>query len=86
MLKGLGRAQANDAGWLLFDGTYVTYPQYKKEWWAYRRSYHAHVRDELVCQTLKEKEPGPIHEGPGRDVEDMSEVWDIFDSYYARPE
>ncbi len=44
------------------------------------------MRDELVCQTLKEKQPGPIHEGPGRDVEDLSEVWDIFDSFYARPE
>jgi hypothetical protein len=53
LLKGLGRAQANDAGWPQFDGTYVTYPQFKKEWWAYRRTDYAHVRYELVCQTLK---------------------------------
>jgi hypothetical protein len=30
-------------------------PQILEEWWAYRRTYHAHVRDELGCRTLKEK-------------------------------
>jgi hypothetical protein len=30
-------------------------PQISEEWWAYRRTYHAHVRDELVCRTFKEE-------------------------------
>ncbi len=34
---------------------YVEYPRFRKEWWAYRQTYHGHVRDELVCRSLKEK-------------------------------
>ncbi len=58
LLKNLGGAQANDAGLPLFDRKYVTYPQFKKEWWAYRRIYHAYVTKELVCRTVMEKSLG----------------------------
>jgi hypothetical protein len=55
LMQGLMGAQANDRGWPPFSGKYVEYPRFRKEWWAYRQTYHGHVRDELVCRSLKEK-------------------------------
>jgi hypothetical protein len=55
LIRCLSGAQANDSGWPLFTGKYVEYPQFRKEWWAYRGTYHGHVRDELVGRMLKEK-------------------------------
>ncbi len=55
LLRGLEEAQPTDTGWQHFEGKYIAYPHFAKEWWLYRRTYHAHVRDELVYQTLKEK-------------------------------
>jgi hypothetical protein len=51
----LAGAQANDSGWPTFNGKYVEYPLFRKEWWAYRQTYHGHVRDELACRSLKER-------------------------------
>jgi hypothetical protein len=53
LMRGLMGAQANDSGWPMFSGKYVEYPCFRKEWWAYRQMYHGHVRDELVCRSLK---------------------------------
>jgi hypothetical protein len=53
LMQGLMGAQANDSGWPMFNGKYVEYPRFRKEWWAYRQTYHGHVRDELVCRSLK---------------------------------
>jgi hypothetical protein len=55
LLHCLGEAQANDSGWPSFKGKCVEYPKFKKEWWAYQRTCHAHVRDELACWVLKDK-------------------------------
>ncbi len=55
LMRGLMNAQANDNGWPTFSGKYVEYPRFRKEWWAYRQTYHGHVLDELVCRSLKEK-------------------------------
>ncbi len=52
LMHGLIGAQANDSGWPTFGGKYVEYPRFRKEWWAYRQTYHGHVRDELVCRSL----------------------------------
>jgi hypothetical protein len=46
LLRGLGEAQANNSGWPVFEEKYVEYPKFKKEWWAFQRTYHAHVSDE----------------------------------------
>jgi hypothetical protein len=55
-LSGAWRGeQANDSGWPVFNGKYMEYPRFRKEWWAYRETYHGHVRDELVCFSLKER-------------------------------
>ncbi len=55
LMRGLVGAQANDCGWPTFSDKYLEYPCFRKEWWAYRQTYHGHVRDELVCRSLKEK-------------------------------
>ncbi len=34
---------------------FVAYPLFKKEWWVYRRTCHANIRNELMCHMLKEK-------------------------------
>jgi hypothetical protein len=50
LVRCLGGAQANANGASLFficpifKGRHVEYPKFKKEWWAYQRMYHAHVR------------------------------------------
>jgi hypothetical protein len=53
-MRGMMNAQANDSGWPTFSGKYVEYPRFRKEWWAYRQTYHGHVCNELVCHSLKE--------------------------------
>ncbi len=55
LMQGLMGAQANDSAWPTFSGKSVEYPRFRKEWWAYRQTYHGHVRDELVCRSLKER-------------------------------
>ncbi len=52
LIQCLSGTQANDSGWPVFSGKYVEYPCFRKEWWAYRRMYHVHVRDELVSRKV----------------------------------
>ncbi len=40
-MRGFGHMQANDSGWHAFDGRYAGYPRFKKEWRAYRETYHS---------------------------------------------
>jgi hypothetical protein len=86
LLRNLGRAQADDAGRPLFNGKYVTYPQFKKERWAYWRTYHAHIREELICRALKVKCLGPNLKALVGDVEELDELWDMLDICYDQPE
>jgi hypothetical protein len=55
LIRCLNSAQANDSRWSMFAGKYVEYPQFRKEWFAYRGTYHEHVRGELVGLMLTEK-------------------------------
>jgi hypothetical protein len=43
LMRGWGQLKANDSGWPKFDGRYATYPRFKKEWIAYRETYHSAV-------------------------------------------
>ncbi len=56
-------AQANDSGWPTF-----------KEWWAYRQTYHGHVRDELVCRSLKERSLASHVRLLVNDIDDLREA------------
>ncbi len=76
MMRGMMNAQANNDGWPTFSGKYVEYPRFRKEWWSYRQTYHGHVRDELVCRSLKEKSLASNIRLIVNDIDDLREVWE----------
>jgi hypothetical protein len=82
----LSGAQANDSSWPVFKGSYVEYPDFRKEWWAYRRTYHRHVRDELASCMLKEKSLSGSVRSMVNDMEDLHEIWDTLEMCFDRPE
>jgi hypothetical protein len=86
LMRGLVWAQANDNGWRTFGGKYVEYPRFRKQWWAYRQTYHGHVRDELVCHSLKEKSLASSVRMVVNDIEDLREAWGTLDTCFDRPE
>jgi hypothetical protein len=71
MLWGLRGEQANDAGWQRFSSKYVTYPRFRKEWWAYRRPTS---QMSGTGHTLKEKCLTPGTKSMVGDMEDLGEV------------
>ncbi len=86
LIRCLSGAQANDSGWPVFTGKYVEYPRLRKEWWSYRRTYHGHVRDELVSRVLKEKCLLGSVKNMVNNIEDLQEIWDTLDTCFDRPE
>jgi hypothetical protein len=54
-VRGFGHMQANDSGWPIFDGRYASYPRFKKEWRAYRETYHSAVNNDLAASALRDK-------------------------------
>ncbi len=86
LMRGMMNAQANDNGWPTFSGKFVEYPRFRKEWWAYRQTYHGHVRDELVCRSLKEKSLASNVRLIVNDIDDLREVWDTLNTCYDRPD
>ncbi len=79
-------AEANDSGWPTFSGKYVEYPRFRKEWWAYRQTYHGHVRDELVCRSLKERSLASSVKVLVNDIDDLREAWNTLNMCFDRPE
>ncbi len=47
---------------------------------ALRKTYHTHVRDELVSRTLKEKCLSAAVKMLVGDMEELEEVWETLDS------
>jgi hypothetical protein len=86
LMRGMMNAQANDNGWPTFSRKFVEYPRFRKEWWAYRQTYHGHMRDELVCRSLKEKSLAGHARQTVNDIDDLREVWDTLDTCYDRPD
>jgi hypothetical protein len=43
-MRSFGQMRANDSGWPTFDGRFVSYPRFKREWGAYRQTYHTRGR------------------------------------------
>jgi hypothetical protein len=79
LLRGIRGAQDKDMGWLYFNGVYSMSPIPNSGGNDERIGmYHTHVRDELVCRTLREKcqaknakeGAGGQHGRPGRGVGD----------------
>jgi hypothetical protein len=86
LMRGMMNAQANDSGWPTFSGKYVEYPRFRKEWWAYRQTYHGHVRDELLCCSLKERSLASHVRLLVNDIDDLREAWNTLDTCFDRPE
>ncbi len=86
LMRGMMNAQANDSGWPTFSGKYVEYPRFRKEWWAYRQTYHGHVRDELVCRSLKERSLASHVRLLVNNIDDLRETWNTLDTCFDRPE
>jgi hypothetical protein len=55
-------------------------------WWAYRQTYHGHVRDELVCRSLKERSLASNVLLLVNDIDDLREAWNTLDTCFDRPE
>ncbi len=64
----------------------MEYPRFRKEWWAYRQTYHGHVRDELVCRSLKERSLASNVHLLVNDIDDLREAWNTLDTCFDRPE
>jgi hypothetical protein len=86
VLRGWGQLKANDSGLPTFDGRYASYPQFKREWTAFREMYHSVVNDHLAAKTLREKcEKGDALRMVSH-LDDLQEIWDTLDTCFERPE
>jgi hypothetical protein len=85
-MRSFGQMQANDSGWPTFDGRYVSYPRFKKEWEAYRQTYHSAVSNYLAARTLRDK----CLQGDALQMvshlDDLREMWETLDTCYERPD
>jgi hypothetical protein len=85
-MRSFGQMRANDSGWPTFDGRYVSYPRFKKEWRAYRQTYHSAVSDDLAARTLRDR----CLQGDALQMvshlDDLCEMWETLDTCYERPD
>jgi hypothetical protein len=85
-MRGFGHMQADDSGWPVFDGRYASYPRFRKEWRAYRETYHPAVNNDLAARALWDKclKGDALH--MVSHLDDLQEMWDTLDTCYERPE
>jgi hypothetical protein len=50
--------------------------------WVYRQTYHGHVRDELVCRSLKKRSLASNVKILVNDIEDLREAWNTLDTCF----
>jgi hypothetical protein len=85
-MRSFGQMQANDSRWPTFDGRYVSYPRFKKEWETYRQTYHSAVSSDLAARTLRDK----CLQGDALQMvshlDDLREMWETLDTCYERPD
>jgi hypothetical protein len=77
-------ARANDAGWPKFDGRYVTYPRFKRDWLAYVESYHVHAKREILVRSLKEISLSASARMAVLGTEDLEDIWKTLDVHFNR--
>ncbi len=85
-MRGFGHMQANDSGWPTFDGRYASYPRFKKEWRAYRETYHSAVNNDLAARALRDKCIKGDALRMVSHLDDLQEIWETLDTCYERPE
>ncbi len=86
LIRCLAGAQANGSGWPVFNAKYVEYPPFRKQWWAYRQTYDGHVRDELMCRSLKARSLASGVRILVNDIQDLRKARDTLDMCFDRPE
>jgi hypothetical protein len=86
VLRGWGQLKANDSGWPTFDGRYASYPRFKREWIAYRETYHSVVNDNLAAKALRDKCIKGDALRMVSHLDDLQEIWDTLDTCFERPE
>jgi hypothetical protein len=74
-MRGFGHTQANDS-----------YPRFKKEWRAYRETYHSTVNDDLAARALRDKCVKGDALRMVSHLDDLQEIWETLDTCYKRPE
>jgi hypothetical protein len=85
-MRGFGHMQANDSGWPAFDGRYASYLRFKKEWRAYRETYHSAVNNDLAARALRDKCLKGDALRMVSHLDDLREMWETLDTCYERPE
>jgi hypothetical protein len=85
-MRGFGHMQANDSGWPAFDGRYASYPRFKKEWRAYRETYHSAVNNDLAARALRDKCLKGDALRMVSHLDDLREMWETLDTCYESPE
>jgi putative ubiquitin-RnfH superfamily antitoxin RatB of RatAB toxin-antitoxin module len=85
-MRGFGHMQANDSGWPAFDGRYASYPRFKKEWRAYRETYHSAVNNDLAARALRDKCLKGDALWMVNHLDYLREMWETLDTCYERPE
>jgi hypothetical protein len=85
-MRGFGHMQANNSGWPMFVGRYASYPRFKKEWRAYRETYHSAVNNDLAARALRDKCLKGDALQMVSHLDDLREMWETLDTCYKRPE
>jgi hypothetical protein len=85
-MRGFGHMQANDSGWPVFDGRYASYPRFRKEWRAYRETYHSAVNNDLATRALRDRCLKGDALQMVSHLDDLREMWETLDTCYERPE
>jgi hypothetical protein len=86
VLRGWGQLKANDSGWPTFDSRYASYPRFKREWIAYRETYHSVVNNDLAAKALRDKCIKGDALRMVSHLDDLQEIWDTLDTCFERPE
>jgi hypothetical protein len=86
VLHGWGQPKANDSGWPTFDGRYASYPRFKREWRAYRETYHSAVNNDLAAKALRDRCIKGDALRMVSHLDDLQEIWETLDTCFERME
>ncbi len=70
----------------MFERRYASYPRFRKEWRAYRETYHSAVNNDLATRALRDKCLKGDALQMVSHLDDLREMWETLDTCYERPE
>ncbi len=86
VMRSWGQLKANDSGWPTFNSRYASYPRFKKEWRAYRETYHSAENNDLAAKALRDKSIQGDALRMVSHLDDLQEIWETLDTCFKRPE